>query len=124
MLTIIERAVRQTLIRVYRGEIQQPKFPRRIGYKALWKRHSSRNAVWNRGKHLDDVVKWIIHISNYDEAHNPPCPPLNSIVIRLDTGQPGKGWKEWNMHHRRPYSSITEAQNACWAKWPETHSAR
>ena len=118
MLTKLERAVRKTLIKVCRGEVQTA-HRRRINYKALWEKHSRDK--WGQGQ-TPKVVNWIVPISNYDVEHGRP--PLNSLVVRIDTGQPGDDWHDWNKGAGSPYKSLEHAQAACWAYWPEKRILR
>jgi hypothetical protein len=94
-------AVRQTLIKVCRGEVQTA-HRRRINYKALWEKHSPDK--WGQGQ-TPKVVNWIVPISNYDVEHGRP--PLNSLVVRIDTGQPGDDWHDWNKGAGSPYNSLS-----------------
>lgn len=115
MLTDLEHAVRQTLIKVCRGE-EETVHRRKINYKALWEKHSPANRTWERGN-TTEVVDWIVNISNYDVERGRP--PLNSLVVRVNTGQPGKNWESWHREVGSPYESLAHAQAACWAYWPE-----
>jgi len=115
MLTELEREVRKTLIKVCRGEIRTT-HRRKINYKAVWEKHSPSRGKWGRG-HTPEVVEWIVNISNYDIERGRP--PLNSLVVRVDTGQPGKDWHLWHKGAGSPYESLAHAQAACWSYWPE-----
>ena len=114
MLTSTERAVRQTLIEVCRGELSTH-HSRKITYKELWERHSAPGKVWGRGC-THDVVRWIVNISNHDVSASRP--PLNALVVRRDTKQPGANWEEWHKSVGKPYKSLAHAQEACWSHWP------
>lgn len=115
MLTDVECAVRQTLIKVCRGE-EQTVHRRKINYKSLWEKHSPSGSNWGRGN-TSEVVTWIVNISNHDIKHGRP--PLNSLVVRVDTGQPGEDWDSWHKEAGSPYESLAHAQAACWVYWPE-----
>ncbi len=115
MLTNVERAVRKTLIKVCGGE-EQTKHRRKINYKALWEKHSAPDRVWGRGN-TPEVVSWIVNISNYDVEHGRP--PLNSLVVRLGTGQPGKKWDSWHKEAGSPSESLAHAQAAGWRSGSE-----
>jgi hypothetical protein len=115
MLTELEGAVRKTLIKVCRGEIQTVR-RRKINYKALWEKHSPSGGNWGQSR-TQEVVDWIVNISNYDVEQGRP--PLNSLVVRIDTGEPGDEWHSWRKEAGSPYESLAHAQAACWAYWPE-----
>lgn len=115
MLSNTEKAVRKDLIKVCRGEVKT--FHRRkITYKELWEKHNSGGGSWGRGC-TNEVVEWIVNISNYDVAQGRP--PLNSLVVRKDKGRPGKDWETWHKSAGSPYESLAHAQAACWVYWPE-----
>lgn len=116
MLSSLEKKVRKTLVSVCRGEVKIKEHRRKINYKTLWEMHNNSDDSWGRGK-TNEVVGWIVNISNDDIEHGRP--PLNSLVVRLDTGEPGDDWEGWNKEAGRPYGSLAHAQAACWAYWPE-----
>ena len=113
VLAHIERAVRQTLIEVCRGQLATH-HSRKITYKELWERHSP-GRVWGRGC-THEVVRWIVNVSDHDISANRP--PLNSLVVRRDTKQPGANWEMWHKSVENPYKSLDHAQEACWLYWP------
>lgn len=115
MLSPIEEEVRKTLIKVCRGDVKTI-HRRKITYKELWEKHSSSGGSWGQGC-TPEVVGWIVNIPDYDVKAGRP--PLNSIVVRKDTGQPGKDWTEWHKSAGSPYESLAHAQAACWVYWPE-----
>lgn len=114
MLTSVERAVRKTLIQVCRGE-QTTHHSRKITYKELWERHSTLGKIWGRGC-TPVVVRWIVNLSKYDISAGRP--PLNALVVRRDTGQPGASWEQWHKSVGAPYKTLACAQEACWSYWP------
>ena len=70
MLTSLEKAVRQTLIRACQGQIETYHH-RKITYKVLWEHHAPPGADW--GPHcISTVVRWIVNISDYDIANGRP----------------------------------------------------
>ncbi len=115
MLSGTEEAARKTLIKVCRGE-EKTFHRRKITYKELWEKHSESDGSWSQGC-TPEVVGWIINISDYDVGQGRP--PLNSIVVRIDTGQPGENWEDWHKSAGSPYASLAHAQAACWVYWPE-----
>lgn len=120
MLTKFEKAVRQTLIRACRGEIETHHH-RKITYKELWEHHAPSGAAWGRGC-TSAVVRWIVNISDDDVANNRP--PLNALVVRRDTKQPGFSWEEWRKAAGKPFASLPQAQEACWKYWSEPKKKR
>lgn len=115
MLSQTEESVRKTLIKVCRGK-EKTTHHRKITYKELWEKHNSSGGSWGQGC-TSKVVDWIVNISYYDVRAG--LPPLNSIVVRKDTGEPGEDWEEWHKSEGSPYGSLAHAQTACWAYWPE-----
>jgi len=115
MLSQTEKAVRKTLITVCRGE-KKTVHCKKITYKELWENHSESGNNWGQGC-TPEVVKWIVNISNYDIRQGRP--PLNSLVVRKDTGQPGKDWENWHKSTGSLYESLAHAQAACGVYWPE-----
>jgi hypothetical protein len=112
-MTRIEKEVRKVLIQVARGAFETHHF-RKITYKELWLTQYPRG-VWGQG-HTSEVVDWIVNISNRDTAEG--LPPLNAIVVRKDTSEPGKDWKSWHKSVGSLFESQSHAQAACWAYWP------
>ncbi len=115
MLSAVEEEVKASLIQVCRGEIKTT-HRRKITYKEIWEKHHSGNGKWGRG-YTPEVVRWIVNISDYYVKQG--YPPLNSIVVRQDTGEPGQNWDDWHKSAGSPYESLAHAQAACWAYWPE-----
>ncbi len=112
MLSEKEIKVKEILIDVAKGKIKTH-HPKKIAYKELWLKIYPEK-VWGQ-KYANEVVEWIVNISNTDVINN--LPPLNSIVVRKDTGQPGEGWNEWlheNKKATRLYRTVNRAQKACW----------
>ena len=113
MLTQMEINVRKILIEVARGNHSTYHY-RKITYKELWlTQYPAR--TWGRGN-TSEVVGWIVNISNQDTDNG--LPPLNSIVVRKDTSEPGKDWVTWHKSVGSPFESQGHAQAACWAYWP------
>ena len=112
MLTSTERAVRRTLIAACRGKLSTHHH-RKVTYKELWQHHYP-GRVWGRGC-THEVVRWIVNISDHDITADRP--PLNALVVRRDTKQPGANWAAWHQSAGRPYKSLAHAQDACWAYW-------
>jgi hypothetical protein len=115
ILSQTEKAVRETLIKVCRGD-EKAIHRRKTTYKGLWEKHNSSGGSWGRGC-TSEVVSWIVKIS--DDDIDKGRPPLNSIVVRKDTGQPGEDWEDWHKSAGSPYESLAHAQAACWVYWPE-----
>ncbi|OLQ83784.1 hypothetical protein BIT28_20165 [Photobacterium proteolyticum] len=113
MVSKVEKKVRKTLIKVARGELNTYYF-RKITYKELWLTQYPGGA-WGQG-HTPEVVEWIVNISNADTDNG--LPPLNALVVRKDTSEPGKDWKSWHKSVGSPFESQDHAQAACWAYWP------
>ena len=113
MLTKTEKRVRAILIKVARGTFSTHHY-RKITYQELWLTQYS-GETWGRGK-TSEVVDWIVNISNQDTAKG--LPPLNAIVVRKDTSEPGKDWATWHKSVGSPFESQGHAQAACWAYWP------
>lgn len=113
MLNSIEKKVRKILIQVARGE-RETYHHRKITYKELWLTQHP-DGTWGRGN-TPEVVEWIVNISNRDTENG--LPPLNSIVVRKDTSEPGEDWKTWHRDAGSPFESQSHAQAACWAYWP------
>ncbi|MCG8564015.1 MAG: hypothetical protein MI747_02935 [Desulfobacterales bacterium] len=113
MLTQVEQDVRDILIKVARGIFTTHHY-RKITYKELWLSQYP-NQTWGRGN-TAEVVDWIVNISDQDTAKG--LPPLNSIVVRKDTGEPGDSWDGWHRNAGSPFESQGHAQAACWAYWP------
>ncbi len=55
------------------------------------------------------------NISDYDTAFGRP--PLNALVVRGDTGEPGDSWEVWRKGSDSPYKTLKEAWKACWEFW-------
>ncbi len=119
MLTSTEKKVRKTLIRVARGELNTYHH-RKITYKELWLTQYPKG-TWGQG-HTPEVVEWIVNISDKDTKKG--LPPLNAIVVRKDTIEPGKDWKSWHRSAGSPFESQAHAQAACWAYWPSKSVVR
>lgn len=113
MLSQTEINVREVLIEVARGERSTFHY-REITYKELWLTQYP-GKKWGRGN-TSEVVEWIVNISNQDTGKG--LPPLNSIVVRKDTKEPGKDWGTWHKSVGSPFESQGHAQAACWAYWP------
>lgn len=111
-LSIIETKVRAYLINVSKGRIETRHY-RKAMYKEVWL-HIYPSLTFGRGN-TNEVVEWIVNISDYDKAKNRP--PLNSLVVRGDTGMPGQSWEEWRINSKTSYKTIDEAQQACWDLW-------
>jgi hypothetical protein len=111
-LSKTEIRVRDYLIRVSKGEIET-RHGRKAMYKEVWNEvYPSR--PFGRGN-TNEVVEWIVNVSNFDTTN--ARPPLNSLVIRGDTGMPGYLWETWRKHSDTPYRTAEEAQHACWHYW-------
>lgn len=113
MLSKIEKAVRKVLVRVARCDFKTYHH-RKITYKELWLTQYPQN-IWGQGN-TQEVVKWIVDISDQDIKKG--LPPLNAIVVRKDTSEPGKDWLSWHKETGSPFESQAHAQAACWAYWP------
>jgi hypothetical protein len=111
-LSSFEKKVRAYLIAVSKGEIST-RHSRKAMYKEVWL-HIYPSRPFGRGN-TNEVVEWIVNISNYDTASNRP--PLNSLVVRGDTGMPGESWEEWRINSKTSYETIDKAQQACWKFW-------
>ena len=105
-LTKHERRVRRTLMSVCRGELATL-HARRINYKHLWELLGDRDP-WTQ-KHTLPIVEWIVNISEHDREFD--MPPLCALVVRVDTGLPGRRWSA------SKYKTAVAAQRACWAYW-------
>ncbi|HHE0562686.1 TPA: hypothetical protein ACN351_004779, partial [Vibrio parahaemolyticus] len=116
MLSKTEKKVRKILIKVARGSLDTYHF-RKITYKELWLTQYPKE-TWGQG-HTPEVVEWIVNISNADTDKG--LPPLNALVVRKDTSEPGKDWKAWHKSVGSPFESQAHAQAACWAYWPSIH---
>ncbi len=109
-LTKVEKKVREYLIRVSKGEIDT-RHPNKAMYKEVWD-HIYPNRKFGRGN-TNEVVGWIVAISNFDLANRRP--PLNSLVVRGDTGMPGDSWNGWMEEFNSPFKNVEKAQQACWS---------
>jgi hypothetical protein len=114
-LSKIEHNVRDFLIKVCKGEIET-RHKRKAMYKEVWLNiYPSR--PFGRGN-TNEVVSWVVNISNFDVDNSRP--PLNSLVVRGDTGMPGESWEEWRKASERKYGrveKVDKAQQACWDYW-------
>jgi hypothetical protein len=111
-LSETERRVRDFLIKVSKGEIET-RHEKKAMYKEVWLNiYPSR--PFGRGN-TNEVVDWIVNISDFDTNNNRP--PLNSIVVRGDTGMPGDSWVEWKNRSNTKYKTVEKAQRACWDYW-------
>jgi len=110
--------VRQLLIKVAMGKEKEIKYSKRITYKELWEKIHPE-MLWmpeNFRKLTRIVVGWIVDISDKNLENEEP--PLNSLVVRSDTGMPGDDWKSWAEAEDCIYETADKAQNACWHhKW-------
>ena len=111
-LSEIEIEVRNYLISVSKGIIEN-RHSSKAMYKEVWNLiYPSRR--FGRGN-TNEVVDWIVNISDFDISLGRP--PLNSIVVRGDTGMPGTNWDEWKKYSDTKYKNAEEAQEACWTYW-------
>ena len=109
----IENKVRKVLIKVARGNMNTYYF-RKITYKELWlTQYPTRDFGQGNTK---EVVNWIVNISDVDIKNK--LPPLNALVVRKDTSEPGDNWASWHKSIGCPFESLSHAQSACWAYWP------
>ncbi|GAA4649335.1 hypothetical protein GCM10023116_16090 [Kistimonas scapharcae] len=113
-LSKIERSVRKYLIRVCKG-YEKTHHLKKVTYKEVWE-HVYPNVPWGQIR-TNDVVAWIVKISEHDLPKGRP--PLNSIVVRKDTGMPGEKWESWKEYWEEknyliPFNTMEEAQAACW----------
>ncbi len=112
---------REILLKVASGELKKRRCGL-IGYKEFWEEYISDTVEQPWGQiHSKDIVELIGPItSNEIKAGRPP---LNCIVVRSDTKEPGEPIElVRNYHHRITgiqfsYNSWQEAQEACWAYW-------
>lgn len=111
-LSIVENKARKFLIEVSKGNIQT-RHERKAMYKEVWL-HIYPTRPFGRGN-TNEVVEWIVNISDFDTSNDRP--PLNSLVVRGDTGMPGDSWDEWQSNSGSPYETASAAQNACWSYW-------
>jgi len=108
-LTDVENKVRKYLIRVSKGKIET-RHVKKAMYKEVWNQiYPTRE--FGRGN-TNEVVEWIVAISNFDASKGRP--PLNSLVVRGDTGMPGVSWNGWKEEFNAPYGNVEDAQQACW----------
>ena len=107
------KKVRGILVGVARGEVDTHHY-RKIGYKELWLLIYP-DGSWGQA-YTKEVVDWIVDISDVDVEKG--LPPLNSLVVRQDSGQPGVDWEAWHKEAGSPFESLSHAQAACWAYWP------
>lgn len=112
MLSKIEGKIRRYLIKVSKGQIKT-RHKNKAMYKEVWN-YIYPARQFGRGN-TNEVVEWIVNISNFDTDNDKP--PLNSIVVRCDTGMPGSSWDEWRKHSNTPFKNAEEAQLACWEFW-------
>jgi hypothetical protein len=112
------KKVRQLLIKIALGKEKDSKYPKRITYKELWEKIHPETP-WlpeNFRKFTRIVVDWLVDIANQNLENGEP--PLNSLVVRSDTGMPGDDWKNWAEAEGCQYKTADEAQNACWCyRW-------
>jgi hypothetical protein len=111
-LSTVESKVRKYLINVSKGKVQT-RHERKAMYKEVWL-YIYPARPFGRGN-TNEVVEWIVNISDYDT--NNDRPPLNSLVVRGDTGMPGNSWDEWKKYSTSTYGTADVAQNACWRRW-------
>jgi len=111
-LSNIENKVRKFLIKVSKGKVQT-RHERKAMYKEVWL-HIYPSRPFGRGN-TNEVVDWIVNISDFDTSND--LPPLNSLVVRGDTGMPGDSWVEWKKHSNSLYKNVEAAQIACWDFW-------
>jgi len=108
-LSGVEKKVRKYLIRISKGQVKS-RHKNKAMYKEVWNFvYPSRE--FGRGN-TNEVVEWIVNISNFDTKHGRP--PLNSLVIRGDTGMPGASWEEWRKHSYTIFTDAGDAQQGCW----------
>ncbi len=112
LLSKVEKKVRTYLIEVSQGQIKT-RHEKKAMYKEVWLKIYPKRP-FGRGN-TNEVVEWIVNISNLDTKNGKP--PLNSIVVRGDTGLPGVSWTEWEKDSDTPYRDVQEAQEACWGYW-------
>jgi len=112
VLTKAENKVRTYLIKVSKGLVKT-RHKNKAMYKEVWNLiYPARQ--FGRGN-TNEVVEWIVNISNFDTDNGNP--PLNSLVVRGDTGMPGGSWDEWKEYSNAPFKNAEEAQLACWDYW-------
>lgn len=118
-LNATEKKARTLLIDVAKGAIET-RFPRLIGYKEFWK-HIFPDETWGQalGKRLTPIVS---KISAFELEHGRA--PLNELVVRMDTREPGYDWDDLrNGFHNdfnvplAVFESHAAAQRACWDVW-------
>lgn len=112
VLSKTENKLRKYLIKVSKGQVET-RHNNKAMYKEVWN-YIYPARQFGRGN-TNEVVEWIVNISNYDTENSRP--PLNSLVVRGDTGMPGGSWDEWKDYSSTPYKNAKEAQNACWKYW-------
>ena len=113
-LSAVEDKVRKYLIKVSKGKVET-RHNKKAMYKEVWLNiYPSR--PFGRGN-TNEVVEWIVNISNFDTSNGRP--PLNSLVVRGDTGMPGDSWVAWRNNSGSPYKNKTmeSAQEECWSYW-------
>ena len=109
-LSETELKVRKFLISVSKGRKRNTRHSKRATYKEVWNRiYPEREFGQGNTK---EIVNWIVKISNYDTENGRL--PLNSLVVRQDTGEPGDGWEDWQNNSSTKYRTLEAAQDACW----------
>ncbi|POZ53182.1 hypothetical protein [Methylovulum psychrotolerans] len=110
VLSDTEINVRNFLIQTSKGETKT-RHEKKAMYKEVWLTVYPLRR-FGRGN-TNEVVEWIVNISNFDTDNGRP--PLNSLVVRGDTGMPGESWVVWKNDSDTPYTTVEEAQQACWS---------
>jgi len=116
-LTRQEKIAKELLVKVAKGFVNTHKTGL-ISYKEFWEAIDKR--PWGRAR-KNEIVNIISNISTYELQNERP--PLNELVVRKDSHEPGQPWKKIKQYHEKhygldvPYKSHREAQEACWKFW-------
>ncbi|MDO9177448.1 MAG: hypothetical protein Q7U16_03820 [Agitococcus sp.] len=116
-LSKTEIKVRKYLIRVLEGK-EDTRHEGLAMYKEVWN-HIYPTRPFGRGN-TNEVVDWIVNISNFDTSGKGGGikPPLNSIVVRGDTKEPGVSWELWRVNTSAyKNKTLEEAQQECRDYW-------
>ena len=100
-LTTVENKVRDFLINVSKGLVDT-RHEKKTMYKEVWN-YIYPSRQFGRGN-TNEVVDWIVNISDFDTDNLRP--PLNSLVVRGDTGMPGNSWGEWRRYSSTKYKTV------------------
>ena len=116
-LTKQEKKARELLVKVAKGFVNTHRTGL-ISYKEFWT--AIDRSQWGRAR-IHEIVDIVSHISTYELQNERP--PLNELVVRIDSHVPGEPWENIKQHHEEhygvdvPYTSHREAQEACGKFW-------